>query len=600
MPSAKNIFGTGCLTLLAFPMLIGGIAVLRMGIDAYTTWRAMQTWQEVPAHIEEVKLNEFDSDGDGGPIYSVDACYTYHWEGREYMGNRVSIHKSKDNHASFYPRIYKELDEHRMREQAFRCYVDPMDPTQSILYRDLRRGIVAAEFFGGVLFLGAACFLLSGLVFRLVRTDNTEALKRQYPNAPWYWKQEWCAGVIHSKSKAKMLKTLLFAVFWNLASAPLCFIVVDEVQDGNTKILLALIFPAIGVVFIIAFIYLFLRWLKFGKTTFHMASVPGVLGGRLRGTIRIPTVLLLKKEIVLVLECVRTYRTHDSKESGKENVVLWQMDTVLLPSALLHKGRATFLPVDFYVPYDKPVSNDSNPDNTFTWTLRVEAPMPGVNFTASFDVPIFKTAQSDIDINSTALNRYYKTAKMNTDGRVVPSRIPANTLPTAGMLRRAGLRVEPLPRGGVAIISPMLRQPMLALSMLLFIVLWGGAIKLGQHLGVPIYFSVIFGICLVPMLWFFLELVVGMRRLEVNREGIRVRNGLFGLGVSKHISFDMLDHLEIEDGMSVTSAGSTKQYHAVVLRKRDGKGIKSITQLQHSEARALMQAVCAAIRDYSK
>ena len=93
------------------------------------------------------------------------AEYAYQYGGKQYTGRRVSLYGS-DNVGSFQQDVYRQLSEYRKSGRPFRCYVDPQQPDESILFRDLRWEMIGfqsifALVFGGVGF-GLLAFCLLG------------------------------------------------------------------------------------------------------------------------------------------------------------------------------------------------------------------------------------------------------------------------------------------------------------------------------------------------------------------------------------------------------------------------------------------------------
>ena len=188
-------------------------------------------------------------------------------------------------------------------------------------------------------------------VFCSQRNDQKKTtVQQQYPDEPWLWKKEWREGVIHSRSKMTVIFSSLLALFWNAISTFLMFKIFDAAEKGNTAALLGLVFSIIGVLLIIVSIYLFLRWRKFGDPTFHMASVPGVLGGRLRGTLRIPTLLRPEKEMVITLDCVHIETDYNGKNRETTQTILGKPKNCFLVTCCFKKITAPVYPLIFISP----------------------------------------------------------------------------------------------------------------------------------------------------------------------------------------------------------------------------------------------------------
>jgi len=95
--------------------------------------------------------------GSDGPGYEVHADYRYTVAGRNYVGHRVHFGWGRDN-GEFHLRLFEELERHRTEGRAYPCFVDPTDPTVSLLNRDFRFDIVGLSAVFVVIFGGVAVF----------------------------------------------------------------------------------------------------------------------------------------------------------------------------------------------------------------------------------------------------------------------------------------------------------------------------------------------------------------------------------------------------------------------------------------------------------
>ncbi|HDP34341.1 MAG TPA: DUF3592 domain-containing protein, partial [Candidatus Hydrogenedentes bacterium] len=228
----RDKLGSGCMLLFVLPFAAVGVGAV--GLIAWTlmTWMSMQSWKETPAHIEKAELVVNRSSDSA--TYNVKAQYAYEWNGKTFRGDRVSIHTSNDNIGSFHQRTYEELETHRSRNEPFRCYVNPKDPSQAVLYRDMRIELLAFMMLFALTFGAAGFGLMGGALYAGRLHRETAALRRQYPDAPWRWKKPWNDGVVHSGKKGKMMGIIVFAFFWNVISMPVMFFVPGELRQGNT------------------------------------------------------------------------------------------------------------------------------------------------------------------------------------------------------------------------------------------------------------------------------------------------------------------------------------------------------------------------------
>jgi hypothetical protein len=135
--------------------------------------------------------------------------------------------------------------------------------------------------------------VFSGVGFGLMLTGvyGGRILKRQqrmqaeHPAEPWLWREDWAQGRIKSKTGSTMIGGWIFAVLWNLVSMPVLFILPHEATKKPLAYI-GLIFPIAGVFLLIRAIRQTLAYREFGNTCFEMATVPGVIGGELKGMIQ--------------------------------------------------------------------------------------------------------------------------------------------------------------------------------------------------------------------------------------------------------------------------------------------------------------------------
>ena len=126
------------------------------------------------------------------------------------------------------------------------------------------------------------------------------------PEKPWLKHADWATGRITSGTRKGVLLIWIFALFWNAVSAPVIFIGLPaELHKGNHAILIALLFPIVGIGMIFYALNATLAWRKFGQSIFEMAAIPGALGGTLEGEIEVKTRLQPQHGLHLRLSCIR-------------------------------------------------------------------------------------------------------------------------------------------------------------------------------------------------------------------------------------------------------------------------------------------------------
>ncbi len=120
---------------------IGGTIAMFMAFCMLTCHIKARSWVEVPAKIIEVRFSAHS--GKNIVMYSVESKYLYNYKEREYVGAKVSCDCGSDNIGSFHADAFNQLKSHKESGTLFRCFVNPSDPSEGVIYRDLRYGKLA-------------------------------------------------------------------------------------------------------------------------------------------------------------------------------------------------------------------------------------------------------------------------------------------------------------------------------------------------------------------------------------------------------------------------------------------------------------------------
>ena len=221
-----------------------------------------------------------------------------------------------------------------------------------------------------------------------------EERKSRNPDEPWLWREDWAAGLIKD-SNLSLFPVWFFAVFWNLISMPYAFFVLPILilENRYYSALGLLIFPLVGTGLLIWAIRTTLRRDKFGTSVLKLETLPGVIGGHLKAVIRIPTALLLEEGPVLMLTCIK--QTHSGEDTNEE--ILWQEVQVIPKDRIKTDWRGSSIPFTFDIPYQVKETDreDMDMDNAILWYVEASASVPVVDYRAQFEVPVFRTQESD-------------------------------------------------------------------------------------------------------------------------------------------------------------------------------------------------------------
>jgi len=545
--------GSGCLMLFGLPFAGAGLFVLYMALSApLDAWR-MADWAEVDCRVLSAELEEHR--GDDSTTYEVKARYRYTFNGREYTAERVSVHTGGDNIGSFQQDTYQQLAEYERSGEPFRCYVNPSDPSEAVLFRDLRWGLVVMMFLFGMVFSSVGLGLIAFGVWGGRLAKQQSALAALHPDEPWLHRPDWGEGQIRSTSKMRLWVSLVFALFWNAVSSFVWFAIPEVLEDGEWWVAALMgLFPLVGLGMIAWAAYEVARWRKYGTSVFQMASVPGVLGGTLAGVIRIGRLIEPREGFKLTLNCIRRSTTGSGKHRSTHETVLWQDEQLIGRTLSAGEPNVTAVPVMFSVPYDQPASTVEDTNRDIIWRLEVKADVPGVDYGAAFEVPVFKTDESreDFQADTQAINEYAVEADPEVE------------------LRRLGIRRTLPPVGfGTRLIFPMGRNPGMLVGSFFFSAIFGGAIWLMLHLEAPLLFPIVFGLFALLIVWVTLELMLYRSTVDVDEHGLTVRGGWLGLGRSVRIARDEIEQITTRSNLQ----SGQRKYYDIIAQRTTGKKV---------------------------
>ncbi len=392
---AKNASPVGLL-LFGLIFLVVGLAVGTFMLRPLWLARAARGWIPVPCRItaSELKVNH-DSDS---TTYQATAAYEYEFEGRTYRGTRVSFHSGSDNIGDFHETVAARLAACRESGRPFEGYVNPANPFEAVLVREVRKEMIGFGLVFGLVFSGAG----SGVMFAGVRAARQRRSlvqgKAQTPEAPWTWRREWAAGVIPATQGAEAAGLAVGAVLWNLLVSVFLVAVLSDRGVPKFVLVLLAVFVLAGIGLLTAAVKAFLRWRRFRGTCFRMSPVPGVLGGRLSGAVQVPVKLAAAGGFRLKLDCFERVVQGSGKHRRTVEVSLWSAEQEVHQDVLAQVPGQTAIPVVFDLPADLPESSPE-PGGPLVWRLEARAEVPGVDFLARFEVPVFagrETRRTDI------------------------------------------------------------------------------------------------------------------------------------------------------------------------------------------------------------
>ncbi|MGH7534249.1 MAG: hypothetical protein ACREMG_01550, partial [Gemmatimonadales bacterium] len=385
---------------------------------------------------------------------------------------------------------------------------------------------------------------IGGMVAALMgrgKLAEQESLEARNPDQPWLWRADWAAGRIDDSNRKTRVGAWLFTTFWNLVSIPGAVVGVREsVEKGNHVGLIALLFPVIGIGLLTWAIRNTARHRKFGVSRFELATRPGVIGHALAGTVRTSVTLLPPEGFKLTLSGIRRVTSGSRDDRSTTETVLFQDERRV-------RGDGRSIPVVFPLPADVQPSDQSNSNNTVLWRLEVEAAVPGIDYASSFEVPVFRTADSEKPRTAGE-----EAALKDPQAPAVYQQPAESPITVTSTLR------------GTEIFFPAARNPGAALGLTAFLLIWSGGIWASIHFGAPMIFPIVFGLFWVLLFFGALELWLGVSRVTADRDGVTIATGYLAPLRERIVSAPEIGEVTTRIGMQ---SGRTPYYDVILVRK---------------------------------
>ena len=256
-----------------------------------------------------------------------------------------------------------------------------------------------------------------------------------------------------------------------------------------------------------AAMYLTVRWFKYGKSCGELETNPGVVGGWFKGAVHSGLRPGPNDVVHLRLTCFRKYTSGSGDNRTTHTDVQWQEERIISAEQVEFGGvgGATRIPVAFYIPRDCLPTTVDNPSDRILWRLDVTADVPGVDFKARYEVPVFVTPESSDDPPPEAEDLYELTQDQVVD-YAATSKIP----------------VRPAQGGGTEIYVPPRRTPGIAAVCTLFAAVFSAATVFLAMAGGGLIMTLVFGLFAALLTWVSLGLWFGTRNTVLGADGVRI------------------------------------------------------------------------------
>jgi hypothetical protein len=366
----------------------------------------------------------------------------------------------------------------------------------------------------GFAFSAVGFGLLLAAILGPKKIKQANRRQAENPGQPWLWREDWAQGRADTQNKSSLIGAWIFAVMWNLISAPTVFLVPRAQFLRDPKMLLILLFPVVGVGLLIRALRQTVRWTEFGQTYFEMTSIPCVVGRDFQGTIQARFPHSPDHGVQLKLSCVNRVVSGAGDNRTTNDRILWCEEKTVSPGELCPGPTGTRILVAFRIPVDARPTDASNASNSILWRLEAHADVPGVDYQDAFELPVFRT-------KDTPTAEEYEQSKASE--------------PALGPRANPTVRVGPAAQGGTEFCFPPARNKGAAGGLTVFCLVWTGAIWLQIVLRAPFIFPLVTGLIDLFLIYSVLQMWAGTSIVVIRSGALSVRTGFLGGGRTQEI-----------------------------------------------------------------
>lgn len=217
-------------------------------------------------------------------------------------------------------------------------------------------------------------------------------------SGPWAHDERWRTGrIVDSPAWATAGVVWAAALFWlGLLTIGSTIVALSEdarLQVPPAAVAFLVFFYVIGLLLALWAAVITLRNLRYGKSSFEMERVPGVIGGALAGVVKAPAGLALARPIEVALECRSWHLTRHGHGSSWR--LVWSAQASIEPRRVTQTAAATEIPIAFEIPADCPPTDGAvNPNTRIEWVLLLRASVSGIDWVGQYTVPVYAAATS--------------------------------------------------------------------------------------------------------------------------------------------------------------------------------------------------------------
>lgn len=225
--------------------------------------------------------------------------------------------------------------------------------------------------------------------------EEIEAAKDAWRHEQWKKQRpDWAAGRIVAEDERSGRYLKLAAVLWSVFTAGA---VGAGFVWGGIAWYVAVFAGLVTGTLVVLVVRMVLRQRRFAASHLVLERSPARLGDRLTGEIvtGVPQGKALREGFVVQLRCIHTWEEtdyegrNDTRRRLRHRDILWETEQRTAGYAAAER-RTLSVPVDYELPSEQPPTTLGGHGEGIVWELAISAAMPGIDYRARFQVPVFE------------------------------------------------------------------------------------------------------------------------------------------------------------------------------------------------------------------
>ena len=432
----------------------------------------------------------------------------------------------------------------------------------------------------GLAFAAIGAGLMVGAVYGYHKQKQLAEVQNANPYSPWLWKRDWATGKALSQTRNSVFGWWIGTGLASALVVPIAATTVPSLlRNSDPKALILIGVCLVPLILLTGAARATMRRERYGQTYFEFSSLPFSPGKHFAGQIHLQLNSSVPHGIDLRLACVRTITTGSGKEQTTNKIVLWE-DQANVPQGGISVGPlGAAIPVDFGIPQDAYETNHDQSRDQLSWVLHAKADVPGVNYSDSFEVPVFRSgaavdafAPSTNFASDLSASSFVSSGSFGSSGSAAAATAPAFQSDATEVAAPAHPRVivSTTPDGSTEFYFPAFRNHSQTLVLLLFTAVWTAVVCFLAHSRAPWFFALVFGFFDLLLIYGLFQSLFGSTQVIVGNGKLTSVRRTFGVGNRREAAFG--DIQSVLASMGLQSSSGTNGSYRIRLQMKNGVG----------------------------